>query len=98
MSAPQFTPGPWFPNTPSNRRVFMPNDTVEIKAAGGLVACLYAENWPHGQDERNARLIAAAPELYEALAEFVAGADAGHVSVEADNAARAALAKARGEA
>jgi hypothetical protein len=47
--------------------------------------------------EEDCRLIAAAPELYEALSSFIAAADAGHVSVETDNAARAALAKARGE-
>ena len=43
----------------------------------------------------NARLIAAAPDLLEALEAFIAGADAGHVSVEVDRTARAAIAKAR---
>lgn len=43
-------------------------------------------------------MMAAAPALFEALSNFIAGADAGHVSVEVDNAARAALAKARGDA
>lgn len=49
------------------------------------------------EDFANARLIAAAPELLEALATFLAEADAGHVTFEADRAARAAIAKARGE-
>jgi hypothetical protein len=41
----------------------MPGDTVEVCGSnGGLVAALYKENWPHGEDEANARLIAAAPD------------------------------------
>lgn len=66
------TPGPWqLARAPQiSRRVMMPDDTVEIRAGsgnGGLIACLYARNWPHGMDEGNARLIAAAPDLLEAL-------------------------------
>jgi phage gp36-like protein len=36
-------------------------------------------------------------DMFEALTEFLAGADAGFVSVGVDQLARAALAKARGE-
>jgi hypothetical protein len=46
----------------------MPNDTVEVRAQrGGVVACLYRENWPHGADEANAKAIAAVPAMVEAL-------------------------------
>lgn len=50
-----------------------------------------------GIDHADARLIAAAPELLQALTDFIAGADNGHVSIEVDRAARAAIAKALGQ-
>lgn len=108
MSA-AFTPGPWTHHEPrtSSRRVFMPNDTTEISGPnGGLVAALYKDNWPHGQDEANARLIAAAPELYEAL-EVIASCgavDVSNTAIVVGNEANvvlqqawAALRKARGD-
>jgi hypothetical protein len=42
-------------------------------------------------------MIDAAPDLFKALTNYLADADAGHVSVDTDNTARQALAKARGE-
>lgn len=67
------TPGPWIVGEPqsSSRRVFMPDDTVEIRsrAYGGLVACLYKANFTPEQDAANANLIAtlhnAAPALLD---------------------------------
>jgi hypothetical protein len=48
--------------------------------------------------DANARLIAAAPELYEALMDLVDGWEAGDTKVESVVKAMEALAKARGEA
>lgn len=66
---------------------------------------LDAEPLQYGNDEANARLIAAAPELYEALVLLLAEVDfSGNGTAKdfgwprATEAARAALAKARGEA
>jgi hypothetical protein len=53
---------------------------------------------PGPTSEANARLIAAAPDLLEALEAFLNEADEGHVSVDTDKAARAAIAKAKGGA
>jgi hypothetical protein len=84
------TPGPWSPAGPYKNfnNVY---DLFEIHWSpdGECVA-----ETVHG--EANARLIAAAPELLEALSAFVVGADAGHVSVEVDRNARAAITKATG--
>jgi hypothetical protein len=97
------TPGPWVSDdrTSTSRRVFMPNDRVEIRASqGGLVACLYRENFATGQDEANARLIAAAPDTYDALKAIVGLAlerIPGFSAFPAYDKARAAIAKAEGE-
>ena len=57
MSTPQHTPGPWFQESP---------DTVS-DSNGGLVAAVYPGAPRASQIDANARLIAAAPELLEAL-------------------------------
>jgi hypothetical protein len=70
MTETNHTPGPWLVGGRpiSGRRVFMPDDTVEINAEiGGLVACLYKTNWASGRDEANARLIAATPYMVAML-------------------------------
>jgi hypothetical protein len=51
----------------------------------------------YGHERRLQAMRDAAPDMFEALTEFLAGADAGFVSVGVDQLARAALAKARGE-
>jgi hypothetical protein len=66
------TPGPWtFKAGAFGRRVFMPNDVIEVRAEGparGFVACLYLTNWGEpGMDAANAALISAAPDLLAAL-------------------------------
>ena len=62
---PAHTPGPWIAAEPlaSNRRVFMPDDTIEIRTGRTMIACLYRSNFAGGTDEANARLIAEAPTL-----------------------------------
>lgn len=79
-----FTPGPWvwFGGT--------------LAAGPRGIHLLYAEEAPGlgAAAEANAHLIAAAPELLEALVAFIAEADNGHVTVETDRKARAAILKA----
>lgn len=91
MSAPMHTPGPWV----SDRGVF-------IKAAGNGVKIatmrLSDGRGKDGREEReidlaNARLIAAAPELLEALERLAANCTADEPALKA---ADAAIAKARG--
>lgn len=99
MSAPQFTPGPWLadPVVPNAKRAFYivgnldgNNATVDIGTVGPTLS---------PRAEANARLIAAAPELYEALDALVGfarnNATVGQAYVDD---AEAALAKARGDA
>jgi hypothetical protein len=90
MSAPQFTPGPWsFDGPPASRIVW--------SGADRRICFLTSD----GPNLANARLIAAAPELYEALADIMAHHEGFFVStfeLELATRATAALAKARGEA
>ena len=99
----KFVPGPWVVREPlsSSRRVFIPNDTIEIGTEkGGLVACLYATNWSwrEGLDRANANLLSAAPDLYAALAAIMSNAETppGRIAELASNAVKA-LRKADGE-
>lgn len=66
------TPGKWtvFDERTIGRRVFMPDDTIEIRDSHrAMIACLYKDNIANGGDAANARLIAAAPMLLEACKE-----------------------------
>ena len=85
--ATKFTPGPWS----------VCADRAYVDGPDGKVVahCCY-ERHP-SEEYANADLIAAAPDLYEALEAFIAGADTGYISVDVDKFARAALARARGE-
>jgi hypothetical protein len=97
---PAFTPGPW--DAGGRIITVWGSDLTPIDAPEKSVAFVPSAN---GAD---ARLIAAAPELYEALETFVTeyvelveSGDAGFWDAEQEGkvkAARAALAKARGEA
>ena len=91
------TPGPWRINgnnmfrwIVADSEVFTHSDDVNRSAYGGNMVC-------ESVHEANARLIAAAPELLEALKELMVAAD--RVSAEPVTRlgkARAAIAKAEG--
>ena len=90
----KFTPGPWTANRYVGERdnwfVRGPNDERVCGSGSGPVV------------EANARLIAAAPDLYEALTEMMASFDDRQINPNfkpqpAVAKAEAALAKARGE-
>lgn len=94
MSAPSFTPGPW-------RYDYEPGYCGEIIASNGELVAVFTEE----PSEDDARLISAAPDLLEALEAYVttmAIAGGGDKALfmaairDADNKARAALAKATG--
>ena len=95
----KFTPGPWF----INRSEMGIHKYVEARIGGGMiqeVACCGPTEL-HEQSDANARLIAAAPELYEALVGLLARAEIELVDPEDVHEvvlAKATISKARGEA
>ena len=86
MSEPKFTPGPWLFSSYKSGNSVIVTDGKEFDVA--------TVNYPNR--DANAHLIAAAPELYEALEELlIQTRQYGHEPEIA--MAEAALAKARGE-
>lgn len=81
------TPGPWFSQYDDNGFYEIGSETISIR-----LAFTYGEG---DGDEANARLIAAAPDLLEALQAIMAGV-AGCERQPHWEAARAAIAKATG--
>ena len=102
MTANKHTPGNWYTHRSGFSTVY-----VEARIGGGMVqeiaACGPTEAGAE-QQEANARLIAAAPELLEALVEMtaLAAGPTGGVTVQQKrdvvSKARAAIAKATGGA
>ena len=93
MSEPKFTPGPWLKRTGGGAQYIV---------HGEHIICSIPRSYPNLKNEAN--LIAAAPELYEALnhlaAAVVENYGKGWPNDDLDraiDAAWAALAKARGE-
>ena len=87
-----YTPGPWV--------VHPLKATVDAAHDGGMLP-ICAMLWPteersEDETEDNADLIAAAPDLLEALQELLDHVDAHCVTVGDCNQARAAIAKAEG--
>lgn len=107
MSETKFTPGPW------NWMLVKPVRHIYVKrrtgllAHSGFVACTYGADTNRltdSDDEANANLIAAAPELFTALDEALKAYDSAAYDsdefillAQAFHFARAALRKARGE-
>ena len=93
---PKWTPGPWKASSVEDGSF----DILGVTASGTvptIVACLCESSCSSEEDAANARLIAAAPELYEALEELLAAEcndQAYGASVEAI-AAMSAVKKAR---
>jgi hypothetical protein len=86
------TPGPWHYHIGGTGDY----PTWGVRIGRGIVHLPGIE--PMEVMDANARLIAAAPELYEALMDLVDGWEAGDTKVESVVKAMEALAKARGEA
>ena len=90
MSEPKHTPGPWFIGA-------LESGQAAVDAASGDVT-----GWVSIPD---AHLIAAAPDLYSALVEFLSASNVPEIMtreetlrlIRAEDAARAAIKKARGE-
>lgn len=98
MSA-MYTPGPWRLGTPG------PNGCYTVGNEHGLMTAMVAHSINHKEQAEqavaDAHLIAAAPELFEALEQMIAACSAHpfpNLPVQRPLiAARAAIAKARGE-
>lgn len=91
MNTTQHTPGPWYLDAHDERGWFLLSESgPDIMAE------------PFDCADADARLIAAAPDLLSALEGMLEHADMGEINdedtLEAVNAARAAIAKAKGEA
>lgn len=98
MNEAKHTPGPWFTHREGFSSVY-----IEARIGGGMlqeVASCGPTNEGSDQQEANARLIAASPDLLEALAEIVSAADGGcwNQLDPSFSKARAAIAKATGGA
>lgn len=90
------TPGPWFITGSMTKYVEarIPGRMIQEVAACGPTA---ADDGYGEQQMANARLIAAAPDLLEALSEVVEWLEHGDHAGPMHSKARAAIAKARGE-
>ena len=94
-----FTPGPWVNGLDDVDAVYAPNTLP-----GNIICEPPSRDASYKKWRLNATLIAAAPDLYEALQQFVNGVETHMIDSPADDIlanvtrqANAALAKARGE-
>lgn len=104
MNAPKFTPGPWVVREDAFDGFCVHAPTIEhLTSCGYVIASNVNGDEPrrpkYGTPKANASLIAAAPELYEALESLVHAVEAARWPLTAEqmvplNTARAALAKA----
>lgn len=93
-----FTPGPWDVLPQKNDSGAIRPDIFpwQIESADWVICEVYGDV-PYLNHEANARLIAAAPELYAALEGLLNAHERGSGIAEATKPARAAIAKAGGE-
>jgi hypothetical protein len=92
------TPGPWKINRHGYESLYACHEFVEGDSGIGVCGIWHPES--HREQDANARLIAAAPELLEALKQVVAWMDAPGDSAFGDaqlQTARDAISKATGE-
>lgn len=110
MTDTRFTPGPWqkmhdHPNPETRVSLATIRGPIDKYGIRDEIASVYCCDYRDRKQEFNAHLIAAAPELYEALEELqniVSGLLSGEMGLKdidsfTNQPARAALAKARGE-
>lgn len=91
MSEVKFSNGPWTP-------CMCNNDDMQVTFFGVVISGVYHQIGSGNENRANAHLIAAAPEMYEAMQEFVDRVDRGEVrSTATYNKFNSILAKARGE-
>ena len=102
MSESKHTPGPWTicgmsstAGGPVTHLVVNGSDGPALGEFGVFICAVSPVESLNERDEANARLIAAAPDLYEVVREYVAWCDANNVTAPPSQRARAALAKAR---
>lgn len=95
MAETKFTPRPWSIFGPLSDK-HEPAYRVSAERTLSLTVSPCPDGFVHGENKANAHLIAAAPDLYEAL-ELLLSAQ-GKMEEKAIKMAKAALAKARGEA
>ena len=99
MSEPKWTPGPWKFQV---RFADQFGCQIDIRRSKGKIVFTFVSHLQPSSARSTAHLIAAAPDLYEALQRIVKWMDAqGYNALYQDDTAlkdaRAALAKARGE-
>jgi hypothetical protein len=92
------TPGPWQTDQAEHDA---PYQDIRIHAGKGSICCVWIDDAPlhdyNAEQRANARLIAAAPELLEALKRLMSETTTMQDALEAAQQARAAIAKAEGE-
>ncbi|MEY4684603.1 MAG: hypothetical protein RLZ25_1062 [Pseudomonadota bacterium] len=92
MSETRFTPGPW------TKTDFDGGRMSEVRVEGRLACLLHCfGKKPTNEDTANLNLIAAAPELYEALERIESNPCLKDMNYYTQEAVKSALAKARGE-
>ena len=93
---PKHTPGPWHIKDVCGDRVDV-GYNAEPTSTDFVASCGYQDGKKDGECTANARLIAAAPDMLEALEAMVNPGHPGPPNLEQVVAARAAIAKARGQ-
>ena len=90
----KFTPGPWTKQRRSSNMIDVTHNIFKAGAITHALCRVQARVTWVDEAEANARLIAAAPDMYAALQLFIIGANVSYVT--ALEIARAAIAKADG--